>query len=142
MRHYRNIDIDRWPHSRGVRKKTIPVSVRFAGQDGVMRTLEGDVAYARGDALVSGAHDDCWPVSAAYFTQSYVPAPGTRAGQNGQYYKKPVIVAAVLMTEAFSVNTPDGSLLHGEAGDWLIQYEQGHYGIVRDAIFVETYELL
>ena len=125
-----------------MRKKTIPVSVRFAGRDGIMRTLEGEVAYVCGDALIYGAHGDCWPVGAAYFTQSYIPAPGTQAGQDGLYYKKPVIVTAALMTEAFSVNTPDGSLLYGEAGDWLIQYEQGHYGIVRDAIFSETYELL
>ena len=107
-----------------------------------MRTLEGEVSYARGDALLFGAHGDCWPVDAEYFTRSYTPASGTQAGQDGLYYKKNAIVAAALMTETFSVNTLDGSLLCGEAGDWLIQYEQGHYGIVRNAIFAETYELL
>ena len=142
MPHYQNIDIGLWPHRHDARKKNIPVSVRFACQDGIMHTLEGDVAYTRGDALLFGAHDDCWPVDAAYFMRSYNPASGTQAGQDGLYYKNDVIVVAAQMTEPFSINTMDGSLLHGEAGDWLVQYEHGHYGIVRDAIFAETYELL
>ena len=136
------MDIRRWPHCRGARKKDLPLSVRFAAEDGVMPTLEGDVAYVRGDALVSGVRDECWPIAASYFARNYFRAPGTQAGQDGLYYKKPVIVAAARMTESFSVNTPGGALLCGEVGDWLVQYEQGHYGIVRDEIFVETYELL
>ena len=142
MRHYQDMDIRQWPHCRNARKKDLPLAVRFADTDGVMTTLEGEVAYARGDALACGVNNECWPIGAAYFARNYVPAPGTQAGQDGRYHKKPVIVAAARMAEAFSVNTPDGALLHGGAGDWLVQYEQGHYGIVQSDIFAQSYELL
>ena len=142
MRHYQDIDIRRWPRCRSARKKDLPFAVRFAVQAGVMATLEGDVPYARGDALAWGPRNERWPIAAAYFAENYLPAPGTKAGRDGQYCKKPVIVAAAPMTEDFSVAATGGALLRGEAGDWLVQYEQGHYGIVRHDIFSETYELL
>jgi hypothetical protein len=141
MRHYQDMDIRQWPHCRSARKKDLPLSVRFATEDGTMHTLEGEVAYVRGDALVHGVHNERWPVDAAYFARNYSPSPGTQAGQDGRYYKKSITVIAVRMSEAFSINTPDGSLLRGVAGDWLVQYEQGRYGIVQDVIFAETYEL-
>ena len=139
---YQDVDIRQWPHCRSARKKGLPLSVRFADKPGVMRTLEGEVAYVRGDALASGVQNECWPISAAYFAQNYVPTPGTQPGQDGQYYKKPHIVDVARMTEAFSVTTANGSQLCGETGDWLVQYEQGHYGIVRNEIFAESYDLL
>jgi hypothetical protein len=142
MQRYQGMDIRAWPNCCSARKKTFPVPVRFADKDGVMNTLEGEVAYVRGDALACGVHNECWPIGAEYFAQNYIPMPGTQAGQDGLYYKKPVVVVVARMAEAFSINTPDGALLHGEAGDWLVQYELGHYGIVQDEIFAESYELL
>ena len=35
-----------------------------------------------------------------------------------------------------------GDRLHGEPGDWLLQYGPGDFGIVGDTIFAQTYEVL
>ncbi len=55
----------------------------------------------------------------------------------------PNSIMAVPMSEAFDVLLADGvSRLHGQSGDWLVDYGDGSLGIVAAAIFAATYELV
>ena len=44
------------------------------------------------------------------------------------------------VTEPFSVSRrAGGDLLNGNAGDWLLQYAPGDYGLIEDARFQRVY---
>jgi hypothetical protein len=47
------------------------------------------------------------------------------------------------MNVAFSVaRSAGGDLLHGAAGDWLVQYAPGDYGVIARARFELVYRLV
>jgi hypothetical protein len=129
------------PRSIRVRKRPVAVQVAFAPTDGVCETLEGRVRYRRGDALLTGGHGDRWPVARDSFLDSYEPVPPTTRGQDGLYRKLPATVLALLLDRPLAV--PVGwqrDPLQGQPGDWLLRYADGSHGVVKDAIFRETYE--
>ena len=76
------------------------------------------------------------------FDKRYEAAAGTTFGSDGNYVKKPLEVFALRLEKPLEVKMPAGGVLHGEAGDWLLQYGPADYGIVRDDIFRGTYDLL
>ncbi len=124
-----------------VRKRPVAVSVWFAESDGTVDTLEGPVRHAAGDAILTGVHGERWPVRQEAFAASYDPVAPTKAGQPGVYVKHPVTALALRLRTVMTV--PAGrhdDILHGRAGDWLLQYEDGSSGVVCDDIFRETYE--
>jgi hypothetical protein len=126
-----------------VRKKQQPVAVRFALFPGRMATREGEVRYEAGAALMHAGAGDRWPVERTKFDAAYEPVGGTRAGQDGHYVKRPMGVLAWRLTEPASIAVGHaGDRLHGEPGDWLLQYGPGDFGIVGDTIFAQTYEVL
>lgn len=128
---------------RRVRKLPVDVTVEFATTAGELPTLEGPVAYAVGDALLTGGSDDRWPVRREKFLRTYAPAGNFETGKPGVYRKKPLVVHACQMQESFTVRVGGKSnSIHGKPGDWLVQYAPGEYGIVANAIFNRTYELL
>ena len=136
-------DLAQDPSARRARKRPVEVRVEFAPSAGTLRTHEGDVRYRAGDALVSGALADRWPVPRATFDASYLPVPPTRAGEGGIYRKQARDVLVRRMDGPFSVTLGDGrGDLAGAAGDWLVQYAPGDLAIVAGAIFGDTYELL
>jgi len=50
-------------------------------------------------------------------------------------------VLAKRMGEAFSIARSEaGDVLHGEAGDWVMQYAPGDYGVVKAARFAKVYK--
>jgi hypothetical protein len=52
-------------------------------------------------------------------------------------------ILALQMDTPFKVELADGiSHLTGRAGDWLVDYGDGSLGIVTQAIFATTYEIL
>lgn len=117
--------------------------VNFAPNAGKLATLEGDVSYEAGSAILTGAEGDTWPVERAKFYTSYEAINGTTHGQDGTYQKRPIPVLAMQLTEPASVkvgyaNDP----INGKAGDWLLQYGEGDFGIVSQAIFEKTYEII
>lgn len=121
-------------------KKPIPVEARFATADGVCETLEGDVRYRAGDAILTGTQGEHWPVRRESFLSNYEAVPPTRPGENGAYRKMPSLAYALHLDEERDV--PVGwqhDPLHGRPGDWLLQYADGSYGVVADDIFRETY---
>jgi hypothetical protein len=119
------------------------VHVRFAVTEGSLQSAVGGNAYAPGDALLTGSTGDSWCVSRARFDAKYRPVPPTVAGADGLYRNLPVIVLARRMTTAFTVvRSGTGDILHGGAGDWLVQYAPGDHGIVARARFESVYRLL
>jgi hypothetical protein len=65
------------------------------------------------------------------------------AGVSGQYTSLPIRVIAMCMDQPFAVLLADGvSKLHGNAGDWLVDYGDGSLGIVARSIFASTYEII
>ena len=66
--------------------------------------------------------------------------PSTAAGRDGAYRKVAAPAYAMRLDEPRHVpvgwqNDP----LHGEPGDWLLQYVDGSHGVLRDQIFRESY---
>ena len=131
------------PAARRARRRPMTLSVRFARAPGMLQTLEGPVRYRAGAALVRGLRGEQWPVERGPFERRYEPAPGTAAGQDGDYRRRPGLVLARRLESA--VELPAGALgdpLRGRPGDWLLQYAPGEYGVVAPEIFDATYELL
>ena len=115
-------------------KKPISLKAEFAEYDGVCLTLEGEVPYHKGDAIVTGTEGETWPIKRALFEQNYEPAEG------GRYRKKPITVLALCLTEESEIVREDGGVLKGRSGDWLVQYAPGDQAIVRSDIFEKSYE--
>jgi len=120
--------------------KNETVSVVFAKQTGEVASREGGNRYVIGDALITGSTGDQWSVSRDRFNTKYVPVPPLAHGQDGAYRNIPLPVFAKQMPQDFSVQRAAGSdVIHGKAGDWLMQYAPGDYGIVENAKFMKVY---
>lgn len=136
-------DMAHAPGSVRVRKLPIPVQIHWTKQAGVCQTREGAVAFAAGDPLLTGIEGECWTMPASTFLAAYEPVPPLTFGADGAYRKKQFAVWARRLAQAAEVRVGyQHDLLHGEAGDWLLQYGPGNFGIVAAAIFDKTYELL
>lgn len=130
---------------RGVRarKRVHPVQVRFADAVSDVQTLEGIVRAKRGDAIVTGLFGERWPVGRDSFSEKYQALSPVEMGAPGSYLSLPIKVTARLMDTPFDVVLADGNCrLHGQAGDWLVDYGNGNLGIVNAAVFDATYEIL
>lgn len=135
-------DLAHDPAARRARKKPVTVKVEFASRAGALNTLEGPVRYRTGDAMLTGAAGEHWPVERAKFDAAYEPVPPTTTGNAGHYRKRPLGVWARQMREPFSVRVGYAAdPLRGQPGDWLMQYAPGDYGIISAAVFAQTYEL-
>lgn len=117
------------------------VTVEFAAVAGELMSLEGPNRYAVGDAIVSGATGERWVVSRERFDPKYQPASAALAhGAPGAYRNRPTVVLARRMEEPFSiVRSAGGDRLSGAAGDWVMQYAPGDYGVVKAARFAKVY---
>jgi hypothetical protein len=121
------------------------VLVEFAGGDGELMSLEGLNRYAPRDALVTGSTGERWVVSRDRFDAKYVPAePALAHGKPGPYRNLPAVVLARQMNEPFSLarSSAGGDVLHGTAGDWVMQYAPGDYGVVQAARFAKVYRTI
>ena len=131
------------PAALRVRNRPVRVDICFAKRDGVLKTLEGEVRYASGDALARGQLGDEWPIPRDRFWQTYEPDGDFSMGQDGAYRKKPVTLLAVQLTVPFEVTLSGGrGRLSGKPGDWLVEFSSEDWGIVNDAVFATTYEIL
>ena len=119
------------------------VQVEFAESDGTLPTQEGPVHYSTGDALLTGTEGERWPVARDTFNASYAPVAPNRPGKPGPYRKRPRVVWAKPMTDAFDVTLDrDRGTLRGQPGDWLVQYAPSDFSVVSARVFAQTYELL
>jgi hypothetical protein len=118
------------------------VAVEFAASEGELMSLEGPNRYVRGDALITGSTGERWVVSRERFDAKYVPADAAVThGEAGAYRNRPAVVLARQMNEAFSLarSAGGGDVLRGVAGDWVMQYAPGDYGVVQAARFAKVY---
>jgi hypothetical protein len=116
------------------------VAVEFAAAPGELMSLEGPNRYQPGDALITGATGERWVVSRERFDAKYVPQENAVHGEPGIYRNRPVVVLAKEMQEAFTIARSEaGDVLSGAAGDWVMQYAPGDYGVVKAARFAKVY---
>jgi hypothetical protein len=118
------------------------VTVEFAAVAGELMSLEGPNRYSPRDALVTGSTGERWVVSRERFDPKYVPADaGLAHGEPGRYRNVPSIVLAKRMDEPFTIRraAAGSDRLTGAAGDWVMQYAPGDYGVVQAARFAKVY---
>ena len=134
------LDLSTDPQARRVIKDET-VTVAFAAGDGELMSLEGPNRYVAGDALITGSTGDRWVVSRARFDAKYLPAdPAVAHGEPGPYRNRPSIVLAKRMDEPFTIaRSANGDTLRGTAGDWVMQYTPGDYGVVQAQRFAQVY---
>ena len=133
-------DLTRDPSALRLVKQPFEVPVRFATSYGQCDTLEGAVRYRAGDAILTGRHQEHWPVQRNRFDAAYEPVAPTVAGSDGHYRKRPDTVMALCLTAP--LEGPVGwqeDPLHGRPGDWLLRYQDGSHSIVQNNILLETY---
>lgn len=135
-----HVDLRTDPAARPFVKDEI-VHVDFATQAGELMSLEGPNRYAPGDALITGSTGDRWVVSRARFDAKYAPAGASHThGEPGAYRNHPSVVLAKQMSAPFSMARSEaGDVLHGQAGDWILQYAPGDYGVVQAQRFAKVY---
>lgn len=134
-----HIDLRTDPAAAPYQKHEV-VQVAFATAAGELISLEGPNRYQPGDAIVTGSTGDRWVVSRERFDARYQPLQAGMHGQDGAYQNIPGVVLAKRMDEAFSIaRSAGGDVLHGAAGDWLMQYAPNDYGIVQQARFAQVY---
>jgi hypothetical protein len=134
-----HLDLSNDPAAQRVVKHET-VRVHFAAEAGELMSLEGPNRYQPGDALLTGTTGERWVVSRDRFDAKYTPLEGVGHGDAGAYRNQPVAVLAKQMHAPFSIaRTEAGDILHGEAGDWVMQYAPGDYGVVKAARFAKVY---
>ena len=118
------------------------VQVTFARAAGAVMSREGANQYGAGDAIITGSTGDRWSVSRGRFDARYQAVPPTVDGQDGTYRNRPIPVLARRMDVDFTIHrSAGGDLLRGKAGDWLLQYAPGDFGVVEAARFAQVYTL-
>ncbi|KND56889.1 hypothetical protein BSCH_02466c [Candidatus Paraburkholderia schumanniana] len=133
------LDLATDPDARRVVKNEA-VTVEFAAAAGELMSLEGPNRYARGDAIVTGSGGERWVVSRERFDAKYLPEGGIAHGDAGTYRNRPSVVLAKEMREPFCIaRAAAGDVLTGEAGNWVMQYAPGDYGVVKAVRFAKVY---
>lgn len=131
------------PGTSPARRLPVRVEVRFAAEDGVCHTREGEVSYRMGDALVEGGPGDRWPVRRETFRQRFRAEPGTQPMQDGAYTRTIETVRVLQLTEAASVELSEGrGVLAGQPGDWVVERAPGRVSIVAGDVFPARFEII
>lgn len=134
---------EEFPDSVMVERLPLTFAVRFATHEGVCQTLEGPVAYQPGAALITGSEGEQWPVEAETFFATYAPASTVSRGEDGLYVRLPQRLMARQLTAPLDiVLAEDRGILHGRAGDWLVERSSGSRAIVAADIFPKTYRII
>ena len=118
-----------------------PLSVRFATERQQVDTLEGLVIAKIGDAVVTGAKGETWPIPRDAFFRKYVPMYGVVAGEDGQYTKRLAFVQARRLNCEETIELSDSrGTLTGSVGDWCLTHGIRNLAFIRADIFSESYE--
>jgi hypothetical protein len=121
--------------------KNETVAVEFANSIGELISREGPNRYQPNDAIITGSTGDRWVVSRARFDAKYEAIAPTLSGRDGSYRNKPIPVLAKQISEPFSMaRSSGGDVLSGKAGDWVLQYAPGDYGVVEQTRFQAVYK--
>ena len=140
MLHLEQIDLRQDPAAARYLKTEV-VQVAFAQAPGELISLEGPNRYQVGDAIITGCTGDRWSVDRHRFDAKYQSVAPTVDSQDGAYKAKPVPVLAKQINEAFTAARSAGrDVLRGEAGDWLMQYGPGDFGVCGQRRFEQVYK--
>jgi len=120
-----------------VRCKEHKREVTFADSDGVCDTNEGPVRYSSGDAILTGAKGEIWPVGRDKFESLYRPIdPALKMGSKGEYVKIEREVHALQVKGIRNVILSNGrGILYAMAGDWVVDYGDGDLSVVSGSLF-------
>jgi hypothetical protein len=134
-------DLAQDPLAGRYRSQPVQVRVEFALQAGSLATLEGEVGYRAGAALISGQNGERWPVERSEFDRRYHCVGPQAPGQDGLYRKaaRPVL-ARQLMEAFFTCGGAQRDRMTGQPWDWLVQYAPGVHGVVAEALFADLYQ--
>jgi hypothetical protein len=134
-----NIDLTADPLAARYIKSEV-VTVTFAQQKGDLVSLEGPNRYKVGDALITGSTGSRWSVSRERFDVKYEALTPTTPGLDGCYRARPIPVLAKQIHEPFTAErSTGGDVLRGNAGDWLLQYGPGDFGVADHHRFTQVY---
>jgi hypothetical protein len=137
--HFDQVALDQDPLAGRYCKEEV-VSVQFALTAGTIMSREGANQFVAGDALITGSTGDRWSVTRERFEMKYIPLTGLSMGEDGQYRSIPTVVLARQIAQPFTVaRRQGGDLLTGNAGDWLMQYAPGDFGLAENARFQKVY---
>ena len=140
MLHLDNIDLTLDPAAAHYLKTEV-VQVVSAPEPGELISLEGPNKYHTGDAIITGCTGDRWSVDRHRFDAKYQAVAPTQDGNDGDYTAKPVPVLAKQIHEPFTAARSAGrDVLRGEAGDWLMQYGPGDFGVCGQSRFARVYQ--
>jgi PGDYG protein len=121
-------------------QKTERVTVQFATQIGSLQSREGPNNYGMDDAIVQSVSGDKWVVHRARFGDKYAAVTPLIMGEDGAYDAVPQVILAKLMHTDFSLyRKAGGDLLHGKAGDWVLQYAPSDFGVCEQTRFAQVY---
>jgi len=139
MQSLTDIDLRQDPEAALYVKQEV-VAVAFATAPGELISREGPNRYSPGDAIVTSSSGDRWCVSRERFDGRYEAVPPLAHGTDGAYRNKPIPVLAKAMPAPFAIaRSAGGDVLTGKAGDWLMQYAPGDYGITERVRFEQVY---
>jgi hypothetical protein len=143
MPELKNVDLRNDPAAQPYVKDET-VTAAFAAADGELASLEDPNRYRRGDAVITSEAGERWVVSRERFERKYAPAEdGLTHGDAGPYRNRPAAVLAKRMDAPFSIaRSATGDVLHGAAGDWIVQYAPEDFGVVQAERFARVYRRL
>jgi len=104
-------------------------------------TREGLVSFEVGDILCQGAEGELWPMKVANFNKIKIKISLEADSDGFDLYTNTVTYSAIRMTYSFACRRPEGELVVGEPGDWLL-FSESSIWPVGQSIFEKTYEII
>jgi hypothetical protein len=125
-------------------RKTASLKARVLTEDdyhernGIIKTLEGAVAFVPGDYLLRGVENEEWSVARHHFQVTYERISEPDKEEFALYYTNEIRLACQVL-ESFIVEIMNGDILRGKKGDYLVKAGEKLW-ITDRAIFERTYE--
>jgi hypothetical protein len=110
----------------------------YKNRNGVIKTLEGTVAFVPGDYLLRGVENEEWSVTHHHFIVTYKRISESDKEGFALYYTNDIRLACQVL-ESFIVRRTNGDILNGKRGDYLVKSGENIW-ITDRAIFERTYE--
>ena len=112
----------------------------YKKRKGIIKTLEGDVAFVPGDYLMRGVENEEWSITQHHFHSAYkkISEPDR---EGFAFYRTNDVRLAYQVPKAFVVERTNGDILNGKAGDYLVKSGEKVW-ITDRGIFERSYEAI
>lgn len=108
----------------------------IADSDGTVDTLEGPVAYSKGDYIMTGPKGEKYPISPRKFNELK-----NDNGDGTASPKKIIKMVKLADHDGHVVLSYNGSKLEYKQGeDYIVRHGPNDYGVVKKDIFKQTYK--